>query len=274
MSKKTKKTNPFADLPEYSAVVADIETAPAVVDMYGSTWKPTIVGIRSESFILSCSFLDLKTGKRKHLQLPDYSRHTTFTEKSDKRLVRAIVKELNKYKMIIGHNIVGYDIPTINARSFVHQVKPVSVQHTLDTLTAARGLRFASKKMDHLCKQLEIGQKVEHQGVNLFKLAAASRSPKIWAMIKKYNDGDVMINRDLYELLIPYLKKHPNISIVDESMRCVACSTSFDDVTPKKNGFRETAKGKYQKYICGNCGAPNIGNTNLLTKEQRLVRLK
>jgi hypothetical protein len=81
--------------------------------------------------------------------------------------------------------------------------------------------------------------------------------------MKKYNIQDVRLLEKLYKRLLPWIKNHPNQGVYSGTKGvCKVCSSK----SLKKNGFEYTGVGKYQRYRCNSCGAPNRGPTNEAVK--------
>src|SRR4029078_8668904 len=72
---------------------------------------------------------------------------------NDKRIVKNLWKLLNEADVVIAHNGDRFDLPKINARFLIHQIKPPSHYETIDTLkTARRKFGLTSNKLDYITK--------------------------------------------------------------------------------------------------------------------------
>jgi hypothetical protein len=74
---------------------------------------------------------------------------------------------------------------------------------------------------------------------------------KAWVEMKEYQIQDVNLLIDLYYILLPWIKNHPHIGASEGNPTgCKNCG-SLDVM---KYGYRYTNTGKYQRYICRECG--------------------
>ncbi len=70
--------------------------------------------------------------------------------------------------MIVAHNALGFDWPLLKARMLVNGLPPMCKVKIIDTLVLAREFKMNSNKLDSLCRQLDIGQKMKHWGIDLW----------------------------------------------------------------------------------------------------------
>jgi DNA-directed RNA polymerase subunit RPC12/RpoP len=74
---------------------------------------------------------------------------------------------------------------------------------------------------------------------------------KAWKLMKEYQIQDVNLLLDLYDILLPWIKNHPHMGLQDgEAASCRNCGS----VNLIRYGYRYTAAGKYQRYLCQECG--------------------
>jgi transposase-like protein len=62
---------------------------------------------------------------------------------------------------------------------------------------------------------------------------------------------------DLYDLMLPWIDRHPNVALYEAGVaaRCTRCGST--DLT--KEGFRRTTAGKFQLWKCGACSSVSRG---------------
>jgi hypothetical protein len=84
--------------------------------------------------------------------------------------------------------------------------------------------------------------------------------------MEQYNREDVELTKDLYDKLLPWIDRHPNVGLFedDEMMRCTRCAST----ELVKAGFYRTRAGVFQQYKCKVCasvshGAKRVGTTPL-----------
>lgn len=89
--------------------------------------------------------------------------------------------------------------------------------------------------------------------------------------MRKYNIPDVTTMEDVYIRLRPWVANHPNLAVYSDSV-LVACPVCASDKVTE-NGHTYTNVGKYQRYLCGNCGAWSRGRYTLNSKHKRKALL-
>lgn len=231
-------------------LVIDIETAPTEAFVWG-LWKQN-VGINQiieDSYIISyaCKWL---------LEPTTFSSSLTTDEaimKDDSRLVKELWRWLDSADIIIAHNGVQFDVKVMNTRFIYNQLSPTSSYLTIDTLDACkRNFRFISNKLDYVTRYLGLSGKTEHQGFEMW-IGCIRGDKDALAEMEFYNRNDVTILEDLYMLLRPWIRPHPNMGLfVDGEVQvCPTCGSS--DVI--QNGYYSTPMNKYKEFTCKSCGA-------------------
>jgi hypothetical protein len=126
----------------------------------------------------------------------------------------------------------------------------------IDLLEVVKGnFRFISNKLQHVSTQLGLAGKVEHTGFELWKDCMAGDA-KAWALMKKYNSGDVTLTEELYDRLRPWIRNHPHMGLYSgEEEVCSRCGS--DDL--ERRGFTFTAVSKFQRFRCKGCGSWSRG---------------
>lgn len=179
----------------------------------------------------------------------------TRTE-DDSELVAAMIELLDQADYVVGHNADQFDTATINARALVLGLKPPSPYKVIDTLRAAkRYFKFESNSLEYISGVLNIKhKKLSHNkfpGYELF-IQCVKGNPEAFKENKKYNIWDTLTVRDVYHEMRPWIKNHPNMVVQDESDNhaCPRCGSTH--VT--RRGFSYTNVGKYQRFVCNDCG--------------------
>lgn len=169
----------------------------------------------------------------------------------------------NGYAM---HNCNRFDNRKVNARLIKHGFTPPSPYQTIDTKNVAKKyFAFDSNKLTHLGQYLNLGQKVETGGFQLWIDCMAGKEDA-WKRMIKYNKQDVELLTQIYLKLRPWIDTHHNINVLDERMgSCPKCGSE----KIQKRGFSITRTRKRQRYHCQDCGAWSVG---ALDGEPILVR--
>ena len=130
----------------------------------------------------------------------------------DYHVVKTIHEVIEDADIIIGHNLRAFDLKNITAKLIEHKLPPLKDVIIVDTLQLARMHNFTSRKLDALCKKLELTRKLEHDKF-VFMKALFGDEAAIKDIIK-YGKGDIDPLRELYKRLLPHSKNHvPNLNL-------------------------------------------------------------
>lgn len=167
--------------------------------------------------------------------------------------------EINKADIVVGHNIVGFDLKKLNTEwrdAGFTQPAPYKV---VDTLKEARK-QFGdeSKTLDALCKRLGLVGKTDRYDVDTAN-RAVDGDRKAQIEIQAYNEGDIAATIALYDRLRGWMPNHPHMGelVVDEK-RCNQCSSTELEV----NGTYLARQIRYIQYQCKTCGGWVRGTTH------------
>ena len=129
-------------------------------------------------------------------------------------------------------------------------MSPPSPYSQIDLLkTARQQFRFPSNKLDYVGRALGLGQKVSHEGFELW-IKCMNKDKDAWTRMQAYNVQDVLLLEKVYKRFLPWIKNHPNRGVhMDTDHVCPTCGS--DNV--KRRGYNHTKAGKYQRYQCGSC---------------------
>ena len=169
--------------------------------------------------------------------------------------------------VLIAHNLVSFDLPMIKTRVIVNGLPPIRKVKTVDTLLLAKEFRFNSNKLDSLCRQLDIGEKIRHAGMQLWVQCMEGNGEALTEMYE-YNRKDVEILEELYNHVKPYSTRHPNLAInFGDTIRCNVCTSP--NVQPTGNTV-STNLSVFEEYVCEECQARFKDRQSTTTKSQRL----
>lgn len=237
----------------------DIENTPLVSYTWG-IWEQDVVEVKEEWYILSFAYKWLGEKTTHVCSLPDYLLYKK-DPKNDKELMRTLWTLFNEADIVIGHNSNAHDDKKSNARFIQHGFMPPKPYKTIDTLKVARRyFKFDSNKLDRLGQYFKLGRKVSHEGFSLW-LGCMSGNKKSWKKMCEYNKQDVILLEKIYLKMLPYIEKHPNLSILSgEVIGCPNCGS----IKTHKRGFVITKGVKQvqrkQRFQCQLCSAWFIGN--------------
>jgi uncharacterized protein len=179
-------------------------------------------------------------------------------------MVRAAFELVDHADAVIHYNGKGFDMKHLN-REFVELdvriregesagVKlgqPSSYAH-IDLLTVVRSkFKLASNKLDYVAGEfLRLGHKVKHPGFDLWAACRAG-DKRAWALMRKYNKGDVILTEKVYWELLEWIDNHPNMQLYTGiADTCPTCGSP----DRQKRGTRKTPLSEFQTYQCNACG--------------------
>lgn len=262
----TEKTHPkcFLDGKPIEAkgfpkiLLFDIETAPIEALVWGL--KQDYINpsnVVNDWFMLSWSarwlFADETFG--------DVLNSREAVTKNDYRIVKSLSELFEEADVVIGHNILGFDIPKLNTRLLYHNIQPPMYYQTVDTLRVARAnFRITSNTLDYICSFLGLPGK-EKVGLDVWKGCLRGDKASLRALLH-YNKVDTLILEEVYVKLLPWIKNHPNVNLFSEtdSVVCKNCGCSALEMSDKTY---KTSVSEYQAFRCSKCKAPGRFNKSI-----------
>jgi len=230
-------------------LIFDIETAPNKAYVWGK-WKQNINDCQliNDWFCLTWSAKWL---------FDDYVLNDRLTpkeaiEQNDRRIMLSIWSLLDEADIIIGHNIKRFDVKKLNTRFLAHGLNSPSSFLMIDTLHHARKqFSFHSNKLDFIAQKLGVGKKVQHEGFDMW-VKCMEGDKEALKQMQIYNDGDILINEEVYLKLRPFIMPHPNISLFLDTDKLVCPSCESEKIKPISD--YSTYANIYTEYRCDNCG--------------------
>lgn len=245
-------------------LLLDVETSPNIAPVWG-VWKPHV----DVSKLIGSSYLLCWAAKWLGDKDMQWMRAYGKNGRYRKGMLQGIHDLLDEADTIVHYNGSHFDIPTLNKEFLLHGMKRPAPYKEIDLLRAVRQqFMFTSNKLDYVCKQLGIGEKVKHKGLELW-LDCMANDKVSWKEMEEYNKHDVIILERLYNRLLPWLRTHTNRSLHSESLVCPNCGGSKH----QRRGFSYTAAGCYQRYQCQECGAWYRGSKSVNRGKERMVSI-
>ena len=167
-------------------------------------------------------------------------------------MVKEAHRLLSEADILVHYNGKKFDVPHL-MREFVEAgMTPPSPHKDVDLLTVARSrFKFPSNKLDYVAGRLLGVNKVSHTGHRLWLDCVVRDDPKAWALMRRYNIGDVKLTERLYDRLRPWIANHPPIGLWSgEEKSCSMCGST--DLAAE--GWTRTALTMYAQLQCRNCG--------------------
>ena len=241
----------------------DIETAPNTAHVWGA-FKQTIHPNQI-----------LKTGRvmcfayRWFSEDPLRAPITFISEQYDnhENMVREAHRLLDEADAVVHYNGARFDVPTLNREFLKLGMHPPSTYQQIDLLqTARRQFRFVSNRLDHLLRDLSIGEKVRHDGHEMW-IQCMAGDEDAWARMEEYNLADVSQMESLYRRMLPWISNHPNLALFTEDDRpsCTNCGSR----KLHSRGFTRTKTQQYRRFQCQDCGTWNRERFTAVPTEKR-----
>lgn len=240
-------------------LIFDLETAPMAAYVWGR-WNQNInlEATISEWFVLCWS--------AKWLYSDDIITDRLTSEEAinedDSRIIKHLWTLINEADIVIAHNAKQADVKWMNSRFILCGLAPPKPYHIIDTLEVAKkNFGFSSNKLDALAGYFGI----EHKLGTDFKLWKDARNGDEDSLkyMSSYNAKDVEILEQVYIIMRPWIKNHPNCGNLLSSTEpiCSICSSKKLELIPDK--YYYTSIGKYELYRCKDCGSISRGRVNL-----------
>jgi uncharacterized protein YprB with RNaseH-like and TPR domain len=135
-------------------------------------------------------------------------------EREEKALLEETFNELDKYDLLIGHNINKFDIPFMRSRAYAQGIPWHSSPLTYDTMMAFRRTGFRTKMNGFGKPQAGMAAVADFLGVDFVKTAVHPRAwwLSIWGNKRQrteamkemveHNEWDVITNSRIYPILL------------------------------------------------------------------------
>lgn len=238
----------------------DIEHGPNLGWIWGLYNQNISVGqIEERGSVLSVAARWVDEPKSKIHFFSDY--HTGHHE-----MLEGVWQLVNEADALLSWNGKDYDTRKMNREWLLAGITPPSPIKQIDLLKVARSqFGFVSNKLENVAIELGLEGKLSNSGFKLW-LACMQGDPKAWQEMARYNKQDVHLLIDVYKVFLPWITNHPNRNLYIEGDGCPICGASKD---PIKEGFAYTGLGKYQRYLCKECGSWLRGKTSVFTTDLR-----
>jgi uncharacterized protein YprB with RNaseH-like and TPR domain len=150
-------------------------------------------------------------------------------KQSDKGLLSAFIKELNKADEIVAHNGDRFDVKWLRTRCLKHGLDMFPSYQSIDTLKTAKKLfNFNSNKLDYIAKYLGVGEKMDTGGLDLWKKIVFDKDKEALDHMVKYCLQDVAILEKVFNVMNKYEKPKVNYAALkyEEKYCCPECASS------------------------------------------------
>ena len=248
MPKASPRTETLSEGPRILTI--DIETRPAIV----ATFQLRNVFISIEQIIEPGRVICFAAKWRDEDEVMFASEwHMGHDE-----MVRFAYDLLDEADIVIHYNGKRFDEPHLNREFLELGLTPPAPYKAVDLFTTnSKTFKFDSGKLAFITERLQLTGKMKHEGFELWmKVMAGEEQAR--ADMEAYNIQDVVTTEELYEVLLPWVKGHPNMGLyVDVAERvCPNCLST----KVQRRGFSVKQKRSYQRWHCQNCGKWTTGS--------------
>lgn len=246
-------------------LVLDIETAPILAYVW-SLWEQNVAlnQIKEDWYIISWA---AKWLGQKRVMQADQRKAKAIDD--DTAILKPLWKLLDEADIVLTQNGKSFDSKKINARFVLNRMKPPSPYRHIDTkILAKRHFAFTSNRLEYMTDKLCTKyKKLKHEKFSGFELwsECLKGNQAAWREMAKYNKYDVLALEELYYVIAPWDSSIDFNAYTSHEVLLCQCGS------PRmvKHGFAYKNSGKFQKYVCRDCGAFVRDKTNLLGKEKR-----
>lgn len=245
-------------------LIFDLETSPMKAFVW-SRWKQNIYLDQtiSEWFMIGWSAKWLySTETMSGILTPE-----EIINEDDSRITRDLWKLINEASIVVAHNGNSFDIPKLNSRFIINGLIPPKPYFSIDTkVIASKQFGFSSNKLDALAGYFGIEHK-DKTDFELWKLCLEGNQDALNYM-NKYNIKDVDILEEVYLILRPWIKNHPNVSLFNnaDERQCSYCgSGNVDEIDGE---LYYTSVGGYKMYRCNCCNGISRGRKTVIDKSK------
>lgn len=222
----------------------DIETSPNLAYVW-EKYEQNVLSYVKEWDLLSVAYKFQGDKTVKCFARPD------FHDLTDRSITVQLHKLLASADVIIAHNGNSFDIKKSNAKFIEHGLSPIKPIVSIDTKLVARNLfKFNSNSLNDIGTLLKVGNKLKHTGFDLW-LGCMKGDAESWELMKKYNKQDIVLLEKVYNKMMPFMKVHPNMALLQGKtvQDCPKCGSS----NVKKDGIRANSASLQQQLKCNDC---------------------
>lgn len=159
---------------------------------------------------------------------------------------------LDEADAVVTYNGDRYDLPKIRGHLMLEGIKPFAPPTSIDLIKTVKKFGFVMNRLAYIAPLLNVGDKMKHEGFNLWRSVLAG-DVKAQARMRKYCIQDVKVTSGLYNRIKPFILDHPHLG--DEKGACGSCGS--DHV--QSRGYRRTKFFKVKRLQCQDCGAWSTG---------------
>lgn len=251
---------------EPKILLLDIETSPIEAFVW-QLWDVNVALNQIKKDWKIISWAAKWAGKKKIYQ-------EDVRNQSERQVLAKMWKLLDDCDIVVTQNGKKFDVPKLNARFIINDMKPPSSFQHIDTRRLAKKhFGFTSTSLEYMADALKLKhKKLKHKkypGQELWT-ECLKGNKSAWKEMARYNKWDVLALEDLYNRLKPWDSSiNFNVYYGSDDALCTCGNSKFS-----KNGYNYTPTGKFQRFQCKNCGRELRARQNLNKNKKMLVGTK
>lgn len=169
----------------------------------------------------------------------------------DKKLLQEFLKVYTRddIGIVIGHNIIMFDLPYLQARMSHHDLGVLPNLARVDTYFVAKSkFKIRGKSLGSIAEFLGCRYKKTPLAPEIWRKAGRGDEGSL-DYIAAHNAADIRVTKQVYEKLAPLMMRHP---VIGDYGACHNCGKH----SLQKRGMATTVLiGPRQRFQCKSCGA-------------------
>ena len=179
-----------------------------------------------------------------------YTYFDSVQRSGEEGMLKNIHAMLEEADVVITYNGNSFDLPILNREFLKYRMKPPRPYLSLDLYRKVRSkFRFVSNKLDDVLTELGLENKVANRGMELWYQCMLG-DKQAWKEMEEYNVTDVIRTEEAYDIILPWIDSHPNMSVLTGKLACPNCGSTHY----QHRGERLLASGVYERFQCNDCG--------------------
>lgn len=245
----------------------DIETAPILGWVWG-LFKQTIGinQIKRDWYMLCYAAKWLEDSYTMYDAIWIHPKYYKEAPESDYQIVKSMWDLLDEADIVVAHNADRFDVAKVNAKFFEYGLLPPSPYKVVDTLKVSRSnFGHSSHRLDHIARLRKLDPKLKTDFDLWIDVMDGDKVAQ--ENMCEYNIHDVELLEEAYLDMRPWITNHPNYGVYtdDETTICPTCGSE----NIHYRGYAYTTAGKFQRFVCRDCGHWSRLAANLLPLDKR-----
>ena len=178
---------------------------------------------------------------------PHQVRHMNVTEPG---MLEGLWELLDQASYVVGWNSDNFDLKKVRGYFLRGGLPPFRPAKSIDLIRTARSFGLESAALDYVARTLDLPHKKSDGSILTDWKAVVAGDKDAAKLLRFYNNQDVRVTEDAFDMLRPWIKNHPAIGYPsDDSLRCPRCGSA--DV--HDCGAFQAQVIRYRQYRCHSC---------------------